>query len=599
MKYNRLIYLQLTAFFLLASAGLTAQQQQQQRRVDVATVLVNAAPMWETAIGDTIKGMPHLQAGSVVLVGERGSVKSFFMSGTPLWNFDARGTAVPYIARSYEAATYVCSTDGVFMAINRVGRELWRLRLERPITHAPVVGWDGRVFISVDSVMTCRTASGNALWTIDLDSPMTFAPVLDKTGSVATVLQNMEFVRINQFSHLERIRLDRLPVMIVSLLDENQQSYVLMYQSGELEKIVFNDSARAGSKLSKSSLRALPAPPVSSASRGSQFVVTLRDGRTLCLDSGGTVLWTRNMHESREERGSGNLAQDQAYMMWDERGIYSITIRGVSAFAAEGRRRFVHRLQTECSGVPGFSDEGLLYACGRDNVLRVYKIDVRPRTVPQTRFYGPEPEGSYGMGNPPASPWTGDGSRYNDINQDIVYAEIEAAIRSGQIGKNEPLYVAYMMETIGFFIGNPHYSLVRPEVKPPQRIRLINLLAQVGSRETIPFLWNIFDKDPEPSVRRACADAIGIIGVDPTGRSFQSYNYLLSPNNPNMDPQLVLAATSSIARLCRFSGPPLSPEGIRVLRYFSNLPSVPNHIKTQIRNELDGLFREGLDQPIQ
>jgi len=29
------------------------------------------------------------------------------------------------------------------------------------------------------------------------------------------------------------------------------------------------------------------------------------------------------------------------------------------------------------------------------------------------------------------------------------------------------------------------------------------------------------------------------------------------------------------------------------------LPSVPNYVKTQIRNELDGLFREGLDQPIQ
>ena len=588
-------HLQLTALLLLAAASQLAAQQ----RVDVESASVSAAPLWETRIGDTVKGTPHLQASSVVLAGEGGSVKSFFMSGTPLWNFDARGTAVQYMARSYEAATYVCSTDGIFMAINRIGRELWRLNLGKPVTYSPVVGWDGRVFIPVDSMMTCRTASGYSLWTIDLESAIAFAPVLDKTGSVATVLQNMDFVKVDQFSNVERIRLERLPTIIISLSENNQQSYVLFYQSGEMEKIAFNSSAGSGNKLARSRLGTLPSTPVAAASRDALFVVTLRDGRTLCLNSQGGTVWSRNSHEAAEERGSGNLSLNQAAMMFDERGVYMISIRGMSGFTAEGRRRFVFRMNVECSGVPAFSDEGLLYACGVDDVLRVFKVDAKPRTIPQTRFYGPEPEGTYGMGNPPPSPWMGDSSRYNDPQQDAVYAEMERVIRSGQVGKNEPVYVAYMMEMIGFFLNTPNYSPVRPLVKPPQRIRLINLLALVGSRETIPFLWNIFDKDPEPSVRRACADAIGTIGVDPTGRSFQSYNFLLAPNNPNIDQQLLLAATASIAKLCRFSGPPLAPEGIRVLRYFSNLPSVPNHIRVQIRNELDGLFREGLDQVIQ
>ena len=595
MNYNRKRYFQLTALLFFAAAGQLVSQQ----RVDPFLASISAAPMWETSIGDTIKGKPHLQAGSVVLAGENGSVRSFYMSGTPLWNFDARGKVVPYMARSYEAAAYVCGTDGVFMAINRVGRELWRLRLAKPITYPPVVGWDGRVFIPLESTVTCRTASGHALWTLDLGSPIAFSPVLDKTGSVATVLQNQDFVKINQFSYVERIRLNRLPSIIVSLDEGKQQSYVLLYQSGEMEKIVFNDSADEGSKLSKANLRSLPSTPVAAASKGAQFVVTLRDGKTILMDSQGGAIWTRNSHEAVEEKGSGNLVMNQADMMFDERGIYTITVRGISAFTAEGRRRFILRLSSECSGVPAFSDEGFLYACGKDNVLRVYKIDVKPRTIPQTRFYGPEPEGTYGMGNPPPSPWTGDNSRYVDVNQDVVYAEIEAAIKSGQLGKKEPIYVAYLMEMVGFFLNNPQYSPVRPAVKPQQRVRYIELLGLVGSRETVPFLWNIFDKDKEPAIRRACADSIGTIGVDPTGRSFQSYNFLLAPNNPNIDNQLVLAATSSIAMLCRFSGPPLAPEGIRVLRYFSNLPSIPNFVKVQIRNELDGLFKEGLDQMIQ
>ncbi|MDR1870239.1 MAG: hypothetical protein LBQ82_09690 [Treponema sp.] len=588
-------YFQLTVFLFFAGlAALFAQQ-----RADPLLARISAAAMWETNIGDTIRGMPHLQAGSVVLAGYNGSVKSFYMSGTPLWNFDAKGRAVQYIARSYEGATYVCSAAGVFMAVNRVGRELWRLNLGKPISYSPVVGWDGRVFIPLDSTITCRTASGNPLWTLDLESQITFPPVLDKTGSAAAVLRNMDFVKIDQFGTVEKLKLEKLPLMIISIDEESRQSYVLFYQSGEMEKIVFDESKEQGAKLSKSKMKSLPATPSAAVNRGAEFAVILRDGRALLLDSEGNAKWTINTHETVEEKGSGNLAIDQAAIIYDERGVYAVTVRGVSAFTAEGRRRFVHRLQVECSGVPALSDEGLLYACGKDNVLRVYKIDVKPRTIPQTRFYGPEPEGSYGMGNPPPSPWIGDRSRYDDTNQDMVFDEMEKVIKSGQVGINEPIYAAYMMEMIGFFLNTPHYSPVRPAVKPPQRIRLIYLLAQIGSRETVPFFWNIFDKDPEPAVRRACADAIGIIGVDPTGRSFQSYNFLLAPNNPNMDPQLVLAAASSIARLCRFSGPPLAPEGIRVMRYFSNLPSIPNNIRAQIRNEIDALFNEGLDRVIQ
>ena len=374
---------------------------------------------------------------------------------------------------------------------------------------------------------------------------------------------------------------------------------MLFHQSGEMEKIIFNSGAAEGRQLSRSSFGSLPASPVASTSRGDKFAVTLRDGRILCYNAGGNVLWTKNSHEHASEKGSGNISLEQTGMMWDERGIYVLSIRGVSAFAPEGRRRFVHRLQNVCSGVPSLSDEGILYATGTDDILRVYKIEMKPRTINIIRYYGPEPEGDYGMGNPPPSPWTGQNNRYQDPEQDKVYDQIAAAIQSGQIGENEPAYVAYIMEMVGFFLGSPQTSSVRPLVKPPQRVRLLNLLALVGSRETIPFLWNIFDKDREPAIRSACAEAIGRIGVDPTGRSFYSYNYLLTPNNPNVDPQLLLAASSSIASLCRFSGPPLAPDGIRVLRYFSNLPSVPPRVKEQIRSEVDGLYKDGYDTIIE
>jgi hypothetical protein len=77
-----------------------------------------------------------------------------------------------------------------------------------------------------------------------------------------------------------------------------------------------------------------------------------------------------------------------------------------------------------------------------------------------------------------------------------------------------------------------------------------------------------------------------------------SFNFLLAANNPNRDPLLLMAATRSIAALSRFSGPPLSGDGILLLRLFSNLTWAPLTVRNQINLELEGLFREGLDRPM-
>jgi len=568
------------------------------QKITPSSMQVAAAPAWNQTLGDLVLGQPFLQAESAVVACTQGSIKSFYLTGTPLWNFNPEDAVTPYIARSVEGAAYICNNAGSFRAINRIGRELWRVNFEKPISFSPVVGWDGRVFIPLGSQIFCRTAAGFALWSVDLGSPMTVAPQLDHAGSLATVLENKDFVRVNQFSTVERVKLEQPPLLIVSLKSGSQDSYVLFYPSGQAEKIYYNGNAAKGSRLSRSSFPSLNAVPAAAVSKGDQFAVTFKDGRVQLFNESGQVLWTGNSHETAIEKGSANLDKDHAAMVFDERGIYSISTRGATGFAVDGRRRFVLKI-AEASSVPGFSDEGLLYTCGKDKVLYTYKLDSKPRNVPRSRYYGPDPEGTYGMGNPPPSPWSTDNHRYDDDQQALMYSTIEKAINSGQLGEAEPVYVAYLMEMIGFFLNDPHYSQVRPAVKPPQRVDLIRLLGKVGSRETIPFLWNIFDKDPEPSVKTACAEAIGKIGVDPKGSTFASYNFLLAANNPNRDPQLLMSATSSVAALARFSGPPLSGEGILLLRYFSNLPWAPNSIKAQIKNELDALYREGLDRVIQ
>jgi outer membrane protein assembly factor BamB len=120
----------------------------------------------------------------------------------------------------------------------------------------------------------------------------------------------------------------------------------------------------------------------------------------------------------------------------------------------------------------------------------------------------------------------------------------------------------------------------------------------MGSRETIPFFANLFDKDREPSIKAACCEAIGRIGVDPKGDAIRAFTVFLGADNPNRDPMTLMAATSSLSALCRFSGPPLAATGIRLLTAFTNMRDFPTRVKQQAQQELNALRIEGLDKPV-
>jgi outer membrane protein assembly factor BamB len=563
-----------------------------------ADLIVSSFPVWNQDLNDIVLGIPYLQAESAVVACRSGSIKSFSMRGTPLWTFDPRGSVTPFTSRSPEGTSYVCNTAGTFMAINRIGRELWRLDFGKPITFPAVVGWDGRLFIPIGKDLYCRTASGIALWNQDLGSPTAMAPVLDHTGAIVTFLENRDFIRIDHLGAIERLRLDRPPAIIVPLIAESGNSYLLFYQTGEVENIKLNMNDPRGGKLSRSRSASLPLPPAAAAGYKNQAGVTLRDGRVVLVTETGQVRWTRNSHETTAEKGAGSLALNDAAMVFDDRGIFTFSKTGGTAFADDGRRRWILHIPAT-SAIPAFSDEGLLYTCGNDRTLYTYKVESRLRNVPRSKYYGPDPEGTYGLGNPPPSPWINDDGRFIEKNITAMYNTIEQATRTGQVGENEPLYVAYLMEMISDHLTKPQTSLVRPLVMPPRRKDFISLLARMGSRETLPFLINIYNRDKEPAIKAACVEAIGKIGVDPRGEAIQNFFFLLSADNANRDPQLLESAAFSIAALCRFSGPPLAADGILLLSMIARHRDFPPKVKQQAQAQINALRQEGLDKVIQ
>jgi outer membrane protein assembly factor BamB len=531
----------------------------------------------------------------VVAVLDSGNLRAFSSGGKALWSYSAGGRLGPFVSRSLEGTCYVCRINGTFIAINRVGRELWRVNLEASLSSPAVIGWDGRIFTPTGSRIFCYTGAGRLLWRKNLERPIGLSPALDKDGGLILALENGILLRIDPFGNSQSINLSAVPLSALSIgaAGDGSCRFLLVHKNGNLEVV---DFGLEGSAISgwrpplpgldgRFSLPSLPAPPLAAVSRGQEAAILLRDGRVLLLRSGtGEILWIGESHLLGQAGGATAEAGENA-MIFDQRGIYALTRSGASGFTLDGRRLWYIRLDNSTS-LPVFADDGILYSGGKDWTLYAYRLEERVKTRERS-LYGPAPEGVYGTGNPPPSPWAAMPYRFETAEMELRLGSIGNAVNSGTLGDMEMAYTAYLMELAGAAIG-PSVSPTHPPVQLDYRIRALRLLALIGSRETIPFLATIFNHDKEPLVKAAAAAVIGSIGIDPEGIALSVFaNSLFGPGQIK-DEQILMAITRAAGSLCRFSGPPLSETGVKILTALSS-PERPPAVRNQARQELRSL----------
>jgi outer membrane protein assembly factor BamB len=201
--------------------------------------------------------------------------------------------------------------------------------------------------------------------------------------------------------------------------------------------------------------------------------------------------------------------------------------------------------------------------------------------------YGLAAPGSYTNDDPRPSPWGASITLYDPREISARLERIAAAIRKGQVGQNERSYTAYLMEIAGSMEAVPEAAALQPPVQVNYRAEAARLLAFIGSRETIPFLANLCRSDPESVVKAAAAEAIGAIGVDPDGIALAAFTALVFPQIPGRDERVMASIAAATGALCRFSGPPLSREGTRILTAIASLG--PRYAQGVARRELQTL----------
>jgi outer membrane protein assembly factor BamB len=570
--------LQSLTFFLLFSifplSGQTADQSGPG-----AEEPVRVAPVWRQALGGEVIGLPAVQAQSAVVALDSGSVKAYSAQGRPLWTYHARGRISPYVTRSREGTCYISRTNGTFIAVNRAGRELWRANPGGSLSGPVISGWDGRIFVPTGQKISCYTGSGCLLWQKTLESPISLHPSLSGTGGILLTLENGELLHIDPFGKTFSRRLSALPRAVLSVGPAGGPNrFMVFYPNGTAE--IF-DPARPGQR--PSTLPRLPGPPLAAVSRENRAAVILAGGQVVLVSGDdGSFLWYGDSGlKNRAPPVPGEFS-----MLFDERGIYVLSKTGAAGFTEDGRRLWFIRLEG-AAAVPAFGDDGVLYSGGEDWILYAYRLEDRVRQQKQS-LYGPDPLGSYGTGNPPPSPWADYYFRFDEDEMDARFSQIETVLAAHRIGEDELAYTAYLMEVAGSGANRPGGSRTQPLVQVTYRVRALQLLAILGSRETIPFLTDLFNRDHEPVIKTAAAAAIGRIGIDPEGIALQAFMAAIFPAGSVRDEQVLTAIAAATGALCRFSGPPLSDQGVKILSLLTG-SSQPSLVQRQARRELASL----------
>jgi outer membrane protein assembly factor BamB len=272
-------------------------------------------------------------------------------------------------------------------------------------------------------------------------------------------------------------------------------------------------------------------------------------------------------------------------VIYDEWGVYVLSVSGATGFSGNGMRLWFSEIRN-ASGIPALDDEGVLYSGGTDWILYAWRPEDRP--PPQRTLYGPAPEGSYGLGHPPRSSLAVF-SEFFDDNQ--VRAELELIhreIRAGRVGGNELEWLSYLMETAigGVRLGAPYSP---PKITPARRIMALDLLSLIGSGEMIPWLVRFLGRENDPLIKAAAARAIGRIGIDPDGFAMQAFLAAVTVGEPGSNEQFFISVAAATGALCRFSGPPLSGTGTRILVMLSD-PGQRSAVQRQARRELESLM---------
>ena len=223
----------------------------------------------------------------------------------------------------------------------------------------------------------------------------------------------------------------------------------------------------------------------------------------------------------------------------------SLTMTRAEGHDVNGRLRWYLDIDG-AAALPAYNGEGLVIVGGRNWLLAAFRVE------------GGGGNGGGAAGTRPAKRYGL--SRQIDAPDWVTLSAIEAALDAGTVNGNEAVFASFLRYT----------GRITPRAWPTpeylaDRARALRLLGRLGSPEYMPFLIDIFQREPHPDIRAAAAWAMGAIGIDREGRAIAALAAAALPVMPLRSEPVLEAVLEATAKLSLVNGPPVLEKGLSIL----------------------------------
>ncbi len=506
-----------------------------------------------TLAGAAVAG-PVAGAGRVWIVSEDRTLYILDDSGRAVGRRAWKDGNPGWIAPDAFGRALLPAADGSLVLVNRAGLEVWRVRPAGPVARPPAFGADGRFFAAAGSRLEARSASGRLLWSADPGAGISAGPFARFTSSGETrVALALADGTVREYAEdgtlLSSVPGSEPPTAWCGIGED----LLLAYRDGSV-------SVRGGQGQELFRLRLASGILAAAGDRaeawlllsGGNVVRLMVDGRT-----GGTTI--TGLADAREIR------------VFPER-VLVLGPRGVASLGRDGQ---VYRdlALRHAPRMPAVTASGILLSAGEDWILYAYRFE-GPLGVPAAPALGYVDFAAARARADEEALWNpgfGDDAALRELRR------IEKSLESASIGAEEA-DALLLCSAIALGLGAREASVYggaapsgpRPSGALP-RARACDILGMLGSPRAMPVLTEVYLRDPDPAVRAQAAQAVGAIGLDPTGEALRAFQGA-ADREFFLDERSALATIDAVEGIYRALGELSDPGGIRAVLRLAGKP---------------------------
>ncbi|PKL23664.1 MAG: hypothetical protein CVV47_12660 [Spirochaetae bacterium HGW-Spirochaetae-3] len=498
--------------------------------------MAEADTLFRFPVGGVVTAGPVIAAGRAWLLSDSRTLYVLTVDGVAIGKRVLPDRRAPFIACDGYGRAVVSEGSAGIALVNKAGQEVWRADLGAAPASAPAFASDGRVFVAAGTSLLTFAPNGTRLWLDALPAAPSAPIVIGPGGGPAIGLADGSVCLYPPDGGVSAtLALGSAPVALAASSDRLAAALsdgrVVVYRPLGVESGAdeLPDAARLGSR------------PIGLAYCSDGFYALGANGTLLAIDADGRERWRIDV-----PIGSG-----QALLEAFEDRVVVLTKAAVRSYGADGEIYRTLRLSNAVS-MPAMAPSGAVFAGGADWILYAYRFE-RPLSAADAPSISPLDYEAISAVAREESYWSI--APYDDsiVMERLDYIEnsIGSSTISGE-SRNSSLYLAAvalgMMEAP--FGSGPAAAGPSPR-GPLPRIAACGLLGRMGLPQAVPILVDVFERDPEPAVQAAAAQAVAKIGLDPEGRALGAF---ARATERRLDSRTAAAVIDAIDGLYRASG---------------------------------------------